>query len=449
VQFIESSENGYTAFYNIGVYSETISVGVNVLSRENGAYFKSYVDLYTENGQWNENKSEASEFCKNVKVTDSGYLITYENEEALKEGSADFGYRIYPLAEENVKAYGDYVALVDTIASGVLSENWSEEANFKNLEWEFVFERIIFAESGISMQNEDGLYYAKNQDAYEGFSIVPADVFESTIQKYFNVSTEDLRKIQARFSNKDQLYNPQDNTYTIWGFRGGGYSPITEVWDVKNNSDGSVSITIAYASPDFGHEYISSVLTVLPQEDGGYKYISNVFSDENIKNKVNNLLELAESANYIYIGEFITKGESIEQNGYNYAEIDYENGDFWDKIILGGLSNTESIIGWFDLIFTADAAQKYLDDIFTAPLYINGGTEDEPSLMLNLDKKNPPIAAGEWSTDSFEVIENTPEKITVKLKFTTDDSEEEKLLTMYTNDNGNWQLTDSYEGTAN
>ena len=71
------------------------------------------------------------------------------------------------------------------------------------------------------------------------------------------------------------------------------------------------------------------------------------------------------------------------------------------------------------------------------------------SLMLNLDKKNPPIAAGEWSTDSFEVIENTPEKITVKLKFTTDDSEEEKLLTMYTNDNGNWQLTDSYEGTAN
>ena len=446
VQFMDSSEDGYIVFYSAGASYGNVSISGNVLIRDENSYSQKYISLSTENGQWVKNQYEPTP-CKNVIVTEHGYLIAYENEETLENGSASLGYRIRPLSEENMTAYWDYVALVDTQADGVLSNSWSESADFRHLPWEFVFERIMETEHGISMQNADGPYYIAD-DEVDGYSIVPADVFEGTLQQYFNVSTETLREARTLYADRELLYNSADNTYKILGFRGGGYSPITEVWDVANNPDGSISISVAYVSPDFGESaYIYSVLTVMPQADGGYKYISNIHSEESIKNTVDNALDLAVSASNIYIGEFITAGENVQQNGYNYAAIDYENGDFWEKNNLGGLMDTESVQRWFEIIFAEDAAKKYLGDIFATPLYIDGGTEENSYLLVNLDKKNLPIAAGTWSTDSFELIENTPDTITVRLAFETAEATEKRLLTfLRSDDRRGWLLTDSYEG---
>ncbi|GHU80417.1 hypothetical protein FACS1894191_5670 [Clostridia bacterium] len=431
--------------YDVTVGYGSLVVSANMFISSEDGFSQAYAVLSADGGKWAQSFTQPTAL-EELRFTPKGNLIY--RDVGSDEG---FGYRVIPQPEEFQKAYSDYVALVDAQSPGVLNNIWSEDKDFRGLPWEFVFEEMWQrqnSENYSDLTEEPSFGYDPSEDS--PYVAIPAGLFESTLQKYFDISTEALRAAKnTEWLGGASLYDIASGTYHIWGWNGGGYQPTTEVWGITNNPDGSISLELAWVALDFGNDGTPhSTLTVMPRADGGYKYVSNLFSKETVKSNVGYALASAVSADNIYQGGFITTGGSIEKNGYHFAAIDIENGDFYTRNRLGGLFTTSDIENSFKLVFTEETAKKYLKKLSDIPLYIDGGTESEPVLYINKDVTNPPIAAGTWNTDDMEVIENTPDKITVKLRFETADGAKDRSLTMVPGANRRWLLTDSYEGNV-
>jgi hypothetical protein len=214
---------------------------------------------------------------------------------------------------------------------------------------------------------------------------------------------------------------------------------------MTDNTDGSITLDIRSVALDFGDDgHISSYLTVMPQPDGSFHYVGNLYSDWNIENKVSSALELAHSADILYQGGLATVGDSIEQGGYRYAEIDKDA--MYEQINLGGVSSVEGLTGWYDIIFEKSLADRYVREILAVPLYIDVEEDGETVLYVNQDVTSEPIAAGTWSMEDFTVTENTPHSITVQLRYTTPEGATVRELTLAAPEGGRrFLLTESYE----
>ena len=436
---VKAGENAFVAVYEVRAYGSGVDIWGKIFEKDEAGFYKRYIG----------NELELTERypLKDIVLTEHGNLIAYEADDG---GGPASGFRVLPLPTEYREAYEKYVRLVDTQSDGVINRAWSQDHAFQYLAWDLVFEAIWERESGQRLLGEGSPYYHGNMVEPDpgDAAIVPADVVEGTLQKYFNVSSEVLRKMTDPYREGDEavLYHPIDNTYRIWGFRGGGYKPAVEVWGITENADGSISLELAWVSLDFGNDgSVYSTLTVMPQSDGGFKYISNIYSEDTVKGIVERSLELTGSLEMIHQGGFETTGESVEKNGYRFAEVDIEK-LYQGDMKLGGVSGTESIKRWFYVIFEEAAADKYIRQIFDTPLYIDAGKDGAETLYVNQDVKGARIAPGEWLMEGFTVMENTPERITVKMKLDTPDGKVNRELTLVPAARNNWLLTDSYEG---
>jgi|GEM_PF-4348316 len=442
---VNAGENAFFSVYTVSAFGGLVISG-DVFYKSKEGFFELYGVIYQNESLAWEREIQKATPLKSLELTANGNLLYYGN----YEGAEGFGYRVVPQQKEYADAYWKYVWLVDVQADGVLTNSWNREAGFRDLPWGLIFEEIWERENGVTLVAEDNPYY--HEIAYESWlgyaAIVPADVVEETLQKYFNVSAEDLRKMTDPYREGDEavLYHPTDNTYRIWGFRGGGYKPTVEVWGITENADGSISLELAWVSLDFGNDgSVYSTLTVMPQSDGGFKYISNIYSEDTVKGIVERSLELTGSLEMIHQGGFETTGESVEKNGYRFAAVDIEK-LYQGEMKLGGVSGTESIKRWFYVIFEEAAAEKYIRQIFDTPLYIDADKDGAETLYVNQDVKGARIAPGEWLMEGFTVMENTPERITVKMKLDTPDGKVNRELTLVPAARNNWLLTDSYEG---
>lgn len=407
---------------------------------DGGQMFKQSADLYWVDGKWQQVVSEPY-LIREIRLTEQGNLM-----EMGQTGDGDAsGFRVTPLAEKNYEAYWNYVALVDVQADGVLSQSWSGEAGFRNLPWEFVFETIWQEENEAYLLSDQSPYY----DPEEDVALVPAGVVEDTLRRYFDVSTETLRQMTCGAGDQSEtVYQPAEGMYRIAGFRGGGYKSLVEVWDVRENGDGSLDLDIAWVSLDFfGDEgFVYSTLTVLPREDGSFRYLSNVYSDRTVQNVVGYTLELARSADLLYQGGFETEGEPVEIGGHRFAPVD-QNSERWGEMRLGGTANTRRVRENFELIFSPEAAAGYLDAIFSVPLYADGTDENgDEVLLVNAEAKNSPIVPGTWSTEDLTVLENTPDQLVVRAKLETEEETLERRLVLRPGLRRNWVLTGSYSG---
>jgi len=436
---VKAGENAFVAVYEVRAYGSGVDIWGKIFEKDEAGFYKRYIG----------NELELTERypLKDIVLTEHGNLIAYEADDG---GGPASGFRVLPLPTEYREAYEKYVRLVDTQSDGVINRAWSQDHAFQYLAWDLVFEAIWERESGQRLLGEGSPYYHGNMVEPDpgDAAIVPADVVEGTLQKYFNVSSEVLRKMTDPYREGDEavLYHPIDNTYRIWGFRGGGYKPAVEVWGITENADGSISLELAWVSLDFGNDgSVYSTLTVMPQSDGGFKYISNIYSEDTVKGIVERSLELTGSLEMIHQGGFETTGESVEKNGYRFAEVDIEK-LYQGDMKLGGVSGTESIKRWFYVIFEKEAADKYIRQIFDTPLYIDAGKDGDETLFVNQDVKGARIAQGEWLMEGFTVLENTPERITVQMKLDTPDGKVDRKLTLVPAARNNWLLTDSYEG---
>jgi hypothetical protein len=423
---------------------ESVAVNVTVYGQdEAGLFYHSASVEQNDELAWETFIYERSPLMM-LELTPNGNLM-YNQNESFEQGDG-FGFRVIPQEQKYTDAYWKYVWPVDVQSAGVLSDSWNMQAGLDTLYWELIFEAFWQHENKQILVSEGSPYYTPITTEFgaDQVAVVPADVVEGTLQRYFDVSADVLHEMHNPYDGTKR-YDPETGAYTIWGFRGGGYKPTLEVSAITDNPDGSITLDIMNVALEFGDDgHVMSYLTVMPEPDGSFHYIGNQYSDWNIENKVSNSLRLAHSADLLHQGGFATLGDSVEQNGFRYAAVD--DVALYERISLGGIMDVENLTGWFPVIFEQSAADKYVQEILDTQLYIDQEQDSEPVLYVNQDVTGNPIAAGTWSMDGFTVIENTPDRITVELGFGTASGMETRQLTLVPGERRSWILTDSYEG---
>lgn len=101
---------------------------------------------------------------------------------------------------------------------------------------------------------------------------IPAEVFEYVIESHFLIDHEELRKRAAYF--------PEDQTYEYRprGFYEVEYPkiPYPEVISYRENSDGTLTLTVNAVYPEENTSRAYTHKTVIrPLDNGGFQYVSN------------------------------------------------------------------------------------------------------------------------------------------------------------------------------
>ena len=277
-----------TAFFDRAAAGEDAAISVFSVRANNGPYISGTTYIKNENGFYTRpfeifegeiNIYDAVYPLEDLVLSQNGNLIAYRNSD---EGD---GFRVIPLPEEYRRAYLDYADIIafQLYYDNIMGFDWSEATGYAGIDFALVFENLWDSENGATLLYEDSPYYQTGPHEYQYYAAVPAEVFEGTLQRYFNISTQALRGLEGEIYDYEtdadinfQLYDPDTGTYYVQGFRGGGYGPTTEVWGITQNPNGSLSLKIAAVALEFrndGGEY--SILTVMPQPDGSYRYVSH------------------------------------------------------------------------------------------------------------------------------------------------------------------------------
>jgi hypothetical protein len=178
------------------------------------------------------------------------------------------GFRVLPLSPQSRAYYRDYIEPVTVFTQGPLNVNW-DTTNFSALNWDWIFQRLWQVETGSAMVDPASPYYVRVEQGFDR-AVLPAQLVEDILQKYFPVSRAELRRMDA--------YDAKINTYSFTGFNGGGYSPTLEVSKWQEHADGSLTLWIDHVALEYGQELAAqSILTVLPAGDGRCKYLSNQY----------------------------------------------------------------------------------------------------------------------------------------------------------------------------
>ena len=196
------------------------------------------------------------------KYTDKGYLLIEEYRPPGYDGApGQTGLRIRPLDEKCRELNRKYVMPVGYAVNNLMITNWNEQ-DFSALEFYDLYEILYRAEYGEYVPYE----------AYEGAEYeVPAEEFETVIQKYFQISRETLAQ--------NTLYNPATGTYRYHP-RGlketeEPYEPYPEVTAYEELGDGTIRLSVEAVWIREMEDCVLPVnLTVRPLEDGGYQYVS-------------------------------------------------------------------------------------------------------------------------------------------------------------------------------
>lgn len=251
LDFFESEEDGFLDIYLLHEFD----IHGERYIRRNGSWERAWIESPAEGLHLT-----APEPVDVLRLTENGNLIASLGSDMYT------GFRIFPLPEECYDAYWKYI---DPIGGAISfwTDDW-ESPDSAALNWDFIFERLWEYGGGIYLGQSE--YYSEALDA----SIFPADLVEDTLQSYFDVSADTLRDFMFGRLDESRLYHPEDHTYHINGWRGGGYMGTLEVWDVTENPDGTLDLTVALVSLEFGNEgQPTSRLTVRPEQDGSFRYV--------------------------------------------------------------------------------------------------------------------------------------------------------------------------------
>ncbi len=253
---VQAGKDAQTAFYDVypgGVYEYAFQAqgGELTLTKQNRTLDAAVPDEAT------------IEVLDDLKLWENGWMVWHPKEEGDLESSYA-GVRVQPLGEEAYDLLQKYVWHLQGRYTGVISHNWDEQ-HLSRLNWDFVFESLLNREG--TTLNGFGAE-GRQIDSIVAFDIPAAEV-EGRLTRFFPITAEQLHRLPA--------YNADTQTYGFWGFRGGGYSPVVEVTEKVENPDGSFTLRVNLTAPEFNEEHMStSYLTILPEKDGGYRYLKNV-----------------------------------------------------------------------------------------------------------------------------------------------------------------------------
>lgn len=189
---------------------------------------------------------------KDMKLTEKGYFIyTYSN--IIAHGGLKEYFRVSPLTDECRKLTRKYVYGLSYVNYNMLVIDW-DESNASDILVPCMFDDIYRLYTGENLKPDGGW--------------IDADKYESVMLSMFPVTVTELR------DNCD--YNSEKNSYRYQVILGKQYPPFGEVVDYIYNDDGTVSLIVDAVWADKGSDIaFRNTLTVKPEEDGTFKYMSN------------------------------------------------------------------------------------------------------------------------------------------------------------------------------
>ena len=189
---------------------------------------------------------------KDMKLTEKGYFIyTYSN--IIAHGGLKEYFRVSPLTDECRKLTRKYVYGLSYVNYNMLVIDW-DESNASDILVPCMFDDIYRLYTGENLKPDGGW--------------IDADKYESVMLSMFPVTVTELR------DNCD--YNSEKNSYRYQVILGKQYPPFGEVVDYIYNDDGTVSLIVDVVWADKESDIaFRNTLTVKPEEDGTFKYMSN------------------------------------------------------------------------------------------------------------------------------------------------------------------------------
>lgn len=189
---------------------------------------------------------------KDMKLTEKGYFIyTYSN--IIAHGGLKEYFRVSPLTDECRELTRKYVYGLSYVNYNMLVIDW-DESNASDMLVPCMFDDIYRLYTGENLKPDGGW--------------IDADKYESVMLSMFPVTVTELR------DNCD--YNSEKNSYRYQVILGKQYPPFGEVVDYIYNDDGTVSLIVDAVWADKGSDIaFRNTLTVKPEEDGTFKYMSN------------------------------------------------------------------------------------------------------------------------------------------------------------------------------
>lgn len=189
---------------------------------------------------------------KDMKLTQKGYFIyTYSN--IIAHGGLKEYFRVSPLTDECRELTRKYVYGLSYVNYNMLVIDW-DESNASDILVPCMFDDIYRLYTGENLKPDGGW--------------IDADKYESVMLSMFPVTVTELR------DNCD--YNSEKNSYRYQVILGKQYPPFGEVVDYIYNDDGTVSLIVDAVWADKGSDIaFRNTLTVKPEEDGTFKYMSN------------------------------------------------------------------------------------------------------------------------------------------------------------------------------
>ena len=189
---------------------------------------------------------------KDMKLTEKGYFIyTYSN--IIAHGGLKEYFRVSPLTDECRKLTRKYVYGLSYVNYNMLVIDW-DESNASDILVPCMFDDIYRLYTGENLKPDGGW--------------IDADKYESVMLSMFPVTVTELR------DNCD--YNLEKDSYRYHVILGQQYPPFGEVVDYSYNDDGTVSLIVDAVWADEGSDIaFRNTLTVKPEDDGTFKYMSN------------------------------------------------------------------------------------------------------------------------------------------------------------------------------
>lgn len=189
---------------------------------------------------------------RDMKLTQKGYFIyTYSN--IIAHGGLKEYFRVSPLTDECRELTRKYVYGLSYVNYNMLVINWNE-SNASDILVPCMFDDIYRLYTGENLKPDGGW--------------IDADKYESVMLSMFPVTVTELR------DNCD--YNSEKDSYRYHVILGKQYPPFGEVVDYAYNDDGTVTLIVDAVWADKGSDIaFRNTLTVKPEEDGTFKYMSN------------------------------------------------------------------------------------------------------------------------------------------------------------------------------
>jgi hypothetical protein len=259
---MEGKDGEVTVYYSPG-WRYINEIHATMFSFQKGKMVSTEIE-YTAEGPRKQEPEDVSEFT----YTPKGNLY-YRS-----DGDTEYnGFRILPLSEQSREYYQKYIVpgwIGAWNSQGLLEVSWNSR-DFSQLNWDHILDRLWSYDNGSYMWDSKYVHQASENEQSDCL-IIPQDIVEGLLQKYFEVPTQTLRAMKQ--------YNKKEGTYTLYGYNGGGYSPTLEVSKWQNNADGTLTLWIDFVELEFGKELAAqSILTVKNEKDGSFKYIANQYTE--------------------------------------------------------------------------------------------------------------------------------------------------------------------------